>query len=193
MLQRTPRMRRMPRTLNRRIEKRLADNRSSVADFASTASAISADAWHVPLAAGKWSPAQHVDHVSRAYAAAVLDIEHDSPMRLIGSPRQRWWWRLLGLNLVRFLGRLPRGAPAPREIRPAERSDVGRPELLAELDERVRAFEKAVRTMGSPRERGFTHPYFGSLNALDGIRLLAVHTRHHERALRQSLTHSAGD
>jgi hypothetical protein len=176
----------------RRIEKRLEDNRSAVADFAATASVISEDAWHEPIAAGKWSPAQHVDHVARAYAAAVLEIEHGSPMRLIGSPRQRWWWRLLGLSLVRFFGRLPRGAPAPREIRPPQRSEASRPELLAELDEQVRAFEKAVRGTADLSGRGFTHPYFGSLNALDGIRLLAVHTRHHARALRPPVAHSAG-
>ena len=135
--------------LNPRIEKRLTDNRSSVADFASTASSISDDAWHEPIATGKWTPAQHVDHVARAYAAAVLDIEHHTPMRLIGSPRQRWWWRLVGLNLVRFLGRLPHGAPAPREIRPPDRSDVDRLALLAkataELLDRGQGAESASR------------------------------------------------
>lgn len=175
-----------------RIERLLEQNRVAVASFASAASAISASAWHVPIADGKWTPAQHVDHVARAYAAGVLDIVHDSPMRLIGSPRQRWWWRLLGLTLVRVLGRLPRGAPAPREIRPPERRDADRSQLLAELDGHVRSFEDAVQSNSSRGERGFTHPYFGRLTARDGIRLLAVHTRHHERALRGVLAHSAG-
>jgi len=177
--------------MTQRIDALLRKNRAAVADFAAAASAVAIDAWQTPLAAGKWSPAQHVDHVSRAYAAAVLEIVHDSPMRLIGSPAQRRRWRLIGLTLVRWLGRLPRGAPAPREIRPPERLDLGRPQLLAELDGHVRDFEVAIQSIASDGKRGFTHPYFGALSARDGVRLLAVHTRHHERALRAVLARSS--
>jgi hypothetical protein len=174
-----------------RIERLLEKNRSAVASFEAAARAISGDGWQSPLAPGKWSPAQHVEHVARAYAAAVLDLIHHQPMRLIGTPRQRRWWRLVGLTAVRFFGRIPRGAPAPREIRPSEQASRERHELLAELDGHVRSFEDAVRTQATTNSTGFTHPYFGTLSVRDGVRLAAVHTRHHERALRTTVAHSA--
>ncbi|HEY4306138.1 MAG TPA: DinB family protein [Gemmatimonadaceae bacterium] len=176
--------------MNRKVEKLIEQNRSAAADFAAAARAIPEGAWTSPIASGKWSPAQHVEHVGRAYGAAVLDIVNDQPMRLIGTPRQRRWWRLIGLNMVRLFGRLPHGAPAPREIRPVERSTHDRSALLNELDEHVRSFENAVG--GANEQRGFMHPYFGALTLADGVRLIATHTRHHERALRAALAHSAG-
>ncbi len=171
--------------MDRHIERLLEKNRSAVASFESAARSIPADGWQSSVAPGKWTPAQHVEHVVLSYAAAVLDLVHETPMRLIGTPRQRRWWRFVGLNTVRWLGRIPRGAPAPREVRPTERANRDRPELLAELDGRVRSFEDAVRTQATADGRGFTHPYFGTLNMRDGIRLAAAHTRHHEKALRE--------
>jgi hypothetical protein len=182
--------------MDQRMERLLAQNRSAVRDFGTAASALSPEVWATPIAPGKWTPAQHVEHVGRAYAAAVDDLVHNAPMRLIGTPRQRRWWRLLGLTAVRLLGRLPHGAPAPREIRPSEERRADQPELLSELDERVRSFEEVVRTSATTNARGFTHPYFGALSLRDGVRLAAVHTRHHERALlgalRAAAAHSAG-
>lgn len=178
--------------MRRHLERLLGRNRSAVASFQSAALAIPADAWHSPIATGKWSAAQHVEHIARAYDAAVRDLVDGAPMRLIGTPRQRRLWRLLGLSAVRFLRRLPRGAPAPREIRPIGDSARSRTSLLAELDEHVRAFEVAVESNAANRSRGFVHPYFGGLSMTDGLRVAIVHTRHHERALREMLAHSTG-
>jgi len=75
---------------------------------------------------------------------------------------------------------------------PTKQVDRDQSQQLAELDERVRSFEDAVSAQAASNARGFTHPYFGLLNMRDGVRLAAVHTRHHERALRRSLAHSAG-
>lgn len=176
-----------------RIERLLDDNRAAVAELVAAARAIDEREWHRPIAEEKWSASQQVDHVARAYGAAVLDLREGKPMRMIGTARQRRWWRLAGLSMVRLLGRLPRGAPAPREIRPEVIGDRTTIEQLTELDERVREFEQAIRDCESTKERGgFTHPYFGVLSLRDGVRLLAVHTKHHARALRSAATISAG-
>src|SRR4051812_48040487 len=73
--------------MHRSVDKLLEANRSAVASFQLAARSISADAWQSPIAPGKWTPAPHVEHIALSYGAAVLDLVHGKPMRLVGTPR----------------------------------------------------------------------------------------------------------
>ncbi len=170
-------------TPNTQLEGLLRDNRLAVDEVVRLADSINKREWTTPIAEGKWSRAQHIQHVSLAYEALVRDVRDNSHARLIGTPAKRFAWRLLGLTQVLWLKQLPRGATSPREIRPPDASPV-RAALLAELRERLATFEQVMRTAWS-RDAGHRvmHPYFGPITLRQAIVLAAVHTRHHAAAL----------
>ena len=158
---------------------RLASNWSAVSVLTSKAASIGVLRWSIPLAAGKWTPAQHVSHVVLAYAATTADIRDGCRAHLIGSARQRFAWRLFGLTQVTLLGRIPPGARTPRELDPSGESPDREP-LLAALRSQVEEFDAAVRQRWRtvPGHR-VTHPYFGALSLAQAIRVCEVHSRHH--------------
>lgn len=123
-----------------------------------------------------WSIAQQLDHVLIALERSLEKLLSE-PERL---PFGITW---LG-RLVLGIGWFPRGsAQAPRGFE-------GREVAAAELVERAR--EVAARlaelagkeaVLGRP-DPVLKHPYFGGLNAQQGLRMLAVHTAHHLRIVR---------
>jgi hypothetical protein len=86
--------------------------------------------------------------------------------------------------------RFPRGAPAPREVWPDEDVAAFTPDAARKRLERV-APDVATRLYRSASERSsprFTHAYFGMLTPYHTLRLLAAHTKHHERGLAYAVT-----
>lgn len=107
-------------------------------------------------------------------------------MRLRVSERFAWVLRTLMLPLVLATKRFPRGARAPAEIRPDPvevrglTQDAAAQRLERVAEEVAAGLHRVAREGGSPR---FTHAYFGVLTPFATLRLLAAHTRHHERGI----------
>jgi hypothetical protein len=124
-----------------------------------------------------------VSHIVLSYQAFTADVCDGRTVRLIGSPRQRLLWRVFGLSQVLWLGRIPPGARAPREMRPPN-DPPEQALLLQQLKSCVSEFEAAVRRAWrtTPMHR-VTHPYFGALSLGQAIRVSEVHTIHHAAIL----------
>jgi hypothetical protein len=167
------------------LDRLLTEHRAVVEEFARRAAAVAPEQWDVPRAAGKWSPAQQVKHVASAYELFVHELRGGQPARALGSPMQRRISRGVAKPLVFATGRLPGGVKAPREVRPPEHPGTAE-ELLAELETRVGEFETVVREAAGRADQErvhVTHPYFGELSLVDGVRFCGIHTRHHARFL----------
>lgn len=162
------------------------DHAAAVRECLSAARDVPQARWHQPRAPGKWTPAQEIKHLSLGYAAFERDLRGAGAMQLRG----RWWqrrvWRVVALRYILRSGRIPRAAPAPREVRPAE-APGDQATLIAELQARVQSFEAVLReTMARDPRRRVTHPYFNALTLEQLLRFGAVHTRHHAAFVRES-------
>jgi hypothetical protein len=161
----------------------LQDHAAAVDEFFTRAAQVTPARWDKPRADGKWTPAQEVKHVILTYEAFLRDLRGEEGMRLIGTPFKRRLWRAIGLTSALWRGKIPRGARAPREARPADGSHA-QAELLKDFRDRTTEFEAVFRdTWLREPNKQVTHPYFGSLNLVDGIKLCTVHTRHHAAVL----------
>ena len=156
-----------------------------VDEFFTRAAQVGPTRWNAPRANGKWTPAQEVKHVILAYEAFTRDLRGNGSMKLVGTPFKRRLWRLVGLTMILRMKRLPRGARAPREARPAE-GFLDQEATLAEFRDRTVAFEAAFRdAWRDTPTKLVTHPYFGTLTLTDSMQICTVHTRHHSAVLPQ--------
>ncbi len=161
----------------------LIRNHAAVDEFMLVVESVPASGWATKAAPERWTAAQQVNHIVLSYRAIVHDVRDGRHAHLIGTPAQRRRWRWLGLSQVLYLGHLPHGAPAPREIRPPDYSP-DRVTLLRELRSALDDFERTMR--GAARDRAghrVAHPYFGWISLRQAVRVCEVHTRHHTAAL----------
>ena len=169
----------------RRWAAAVAEHETSVAAFRAAVRGIPAAGW-TAAAAGKWSPAEEALHVVATYELGTTIAAGDVVMR----PRvpravaalSRW----LLLPWLLRTGGFPRGADAPREVRPdrAVAHALDAAALLARLDRVADAAMRALRAADARRPRPrIVHAYFGPLPPLGALRLVSAHTRHHARAL----------
>jgi hypothetical protein len=155
----------------------VADHDDAAATFLRTVERIELETWRTSPADGKWSASEIVEHVALAYDTMVAEIGGGTAVRL-----RVPLWRRIALRLTvlpRLLrGRFPRGAPAPRETRPATA-----PPTVADGVQRVGAAMSAFRALAMDdahrRRARVTHPYFGVVRLAPAVRFMAVHTRHH--------------
>lgn len=154
-------------------------HRRSVAAFIAEAESVAPEEWEVPMAPGKWSPAQVAEHLRLTYEVVCRELEGGDGVRV----RTSWWLRpiLRFRFLPMILGerRLPAGARAPREIRPGS-GPFPRAALLEALRRDAERAEEAI-AQRQPGAHGFTHHVFGRLAAGDALRFAAVHNEHHTR------------
>ncbi|MGH7662686.1 MAG: DinB family protein [Gemmatimonadaceae bacterium] len=155
---------------------------AAVSEFVSAATALPENAWHAPRAEGKWSPAQITEHLSLAFAAALSELDGGRGVRMRGSRLRRLLLRRLLLPRLLTGATFPAGVRSPSEARPGDvtasrREGLDRMTLLARRFE-----EQASRSSGRDAMR-VTHPYFGALPALQGLRFSAAHIRHHKAQL----------
>ena len=156
---------------------------AALAAYLDAAERISDAAWTQPYAPGKWTPAEITEHLAMTYRVFIGEVNGGPAMRLKLTPFRRRLLKLLMLPHMLYHRTFPRGAPAPRELRPDPASLRPRAAALADMralgDRFVGEAEKA-------RAGGWnhvTHPYFGTIDLTRGMRLCAVHLEHHTRQL----------
>ena len=163
----------------------MAEHERSVALFRDAVRRVPAARWTVPVADGKWSPAEEALHVVRGYELATGVDAGDVVMRPRVAPAVASLSRWLLLPLLLRTGRFLRGVGSPEEVRPdadaARRLDPGA--LLARLDRAAVEGARALRAADATRPpHRIVHAYFGALPPLLALRLVSAHTRHHVRA-----------
>jgi DinB superfamily len=168
-------------TAAERLARAAGDHRRAVGECAATIRAIPLGQWTVARAEGKWTPAQIAEHLRIAYEPVLSELAGGNgfAVRL-----PAWRRRVLRWTVLPFIlrGRFPKGAPAPREVRPegfsASPEEAGR--RLTERSEEFLARLAEAAGKGSVR---LTHPYFGKLSGLEVVTLLSSHARHHRKQL----------
>jgi hypothetical protein len=151
--------------------------------FAHAARALPKEAWPVPLAAEKWSPAQVVEHLTKVYKVLLSELDGGTGMRVLTNLPLQWF---LGWTMVRKILRgnyFPQGARSPRETRPvAIENDPGDAlDLFHALANRFH--EKIQQAHLQNPNKTLTHAYFGRMNMIDMVLLCARHIQHHHRQL----------
>ena len=129
-----------------------------------------------------WSPGQHLFHLSLANELSLKNAASlASGKGLLIRPRVA-----LAPEVASILrrGRLPRGAEAPRFVRPPPGVDLG---LVREIASGVRV---ELARLGTEPARladapdGIPHQILGVLSAPEWVRFARMHTAHHLRILR---------
>jgi len=157
----------------------LAANRDAVAELIAAAEKCGG-AWTVPVAPGKWSPSQQVEHVARCLDEGA-NVASGAPAKLPSLPFfLRPLARVLLFNRVLKNQTFPKSKtnkamnPASGPATAAEAR--GRLEsALARFDRECRACANAGGTVASAA--------FGTVQVADYAQFLAVHTRHHCKQL----------
>jgi DinB superfamily len=163
-------------------ESLLAEHSNAVNEYVGAAERVPAGAWMLPLAAGKWSPAEVTSHVIEAYRVLRAELAGAAGMRMLGSRLQRLVLRYTVLPRLLTGRGFPSGVRAPRETRPREIVEQPTP-ALASLRELAEAFARELTAQAAATRIRLTHAYFGPLSAPQGLRLVTVHIRHHARQL----------
>jgi uncharacterized protein DUF1569 len=163
------------------LETALADNRSAVDEFVTTARALGAAGWTRAREQGAWTSAQIVEHLALAYEYS-RDV-------VLGNPKGQSAPRFLRPLIRRFIvdstlkaGKFTRKGRAPGMFQPS--ATPGPPaEVIDRLTRAVAGFEADIRS-GHPEARHhLTHPFFGKMSTIDYVRLQAIHARHHRAQL----------
>lgn len=97
------------------IEDAIAENRDAAKRFLATARGVAKEKWAQPVAPGKWSPAQIVDHIAVATEVALRAIKGDASMGSIP-----WILRVIprkfGFEPTLKKGRFPEKQRAGRRV-----------------------------------------------------------------------------
>ena len=166
------------------LEARLADNRTAIEEFISSARALDTSAWSTPRAAGAWSPAQIAEHLAVVYEYNRSVVTGTAPWpipRLLRPILQPLARRIVVDNTLKA-GRFTRKGRAPGFFQPTA-SPPPSTEVLARLDNAVRGLERDIRSRPFDTRDTLAHPIFGTLPMNDWLRLQAIHTRHHRAQL----------
>jgi len=135
-----------------------------------------------PAGSGRWSGAEILEHLGRAYAGTASIMEKCAadgvPRGTTPSIGQRAW-----TALVVTAGYLPSGVRAPAVTLPQ-----GLPDDEAEAFVRARLRDLDAAAAGcldrfGPRTRVANHPLLGGFTVPQWCRFHWVHTRHHTRQL----------
>lgn len=132
----------------------------------------------------KWSVAEVVEHLQRAYLGTAKGfercLEKDQPIATSKTLKQT----LQGFAVVN-LGYFPEGRRAPKHIIP-----TGQLDLVAVLDATRRDLERldaaAVKTRArfGGSKKVVDHPILGAFSVDQWLKFHLIHTRHHEKHIR---------
>ena len=132
--------------------------------------------------AGKWSTAEILEHLARAFSATTKGLERalgaGHPIATTATLRQR-----VAAWLVLSSGRMPSGRPAPKATIPVGLDpDIALAtacENLARLDG---ALDRCAARFGE-HATVVDHPVLGAFSVAQWRRFQWVHTRHHARQI----------
>jgi hypothetical protein len=163
------------------IEDVIAENQKATQQCLETARKVPPEKWEQPVAPGKWSPAQIVDHIAVTTEVALKAIKGDPSMGSI--PKfLRFLPRKLGFDPTIKKGRFPEKQRGPAVFAPS----TGHPSYEAsieKLNRAIAALETHVNAVMAKGEHSFEHSFFGRVSIPDYIRFGTLHTQHHERQL----------
>lgn len=155
----------------------------AVTEFLDAATSLPAEQWLLPVDDGKWTPAQITLHVVQSYEVMTRQLRTGEGLRVQTGWLLRQVLRLVVLRPIMWTRKLPKGAKAPKDLRPGD-TTIGRDEALERLRAIVAEFEGELYSRRQQRGLQMTHHIFGSVDALKGLDFIAVHTEHHGRQLR---------
>jgi uncharacterized protein DUF1569 len=162
------------------IETAIADNRAAVEEFVATARGFEAPRWSAPRGEGQWSPAQIAEHLAIVYEynrKVVTGTAGKGAPRFL-QPLARWFI----VDRTLKAGRFTRKGKAPGIFQPSTTPGAA-PEVLARLTRAVTGFEGDIRSGHPAGRHTVDHPFFGTLQTVDYLRLQAIHARHHRSQL----------
>ena len=163
------------------LEDVIAENRKATDHFLATARKVPAAKWAQPVAPGKWSPAQIVDHIAVTTEVALKAINGDPSMGSI--PKfLRFLPRKLGFDPTIKKGRFPEKQRGPKVFAPSP-DHPAYEASAAKIERAITALESHVRTVLAAGTHSFEHSFFGRIAIIDYIRFGTLHTEHHERQL----------
>ncbi len=167
-------------------EAALAEHEAVLAEALAQIDGVPVERWLVPKAEGKWSPAEEALHVTMAYELGLAAASGGTAMQLRVSPALARLFRWTMLPFFIAARSFPRGAVAPRELRPPreEAHALTPPDASARLRRAAGEAARALRALDGVRPKvRVVHACFGPLRPLPTLRLLSAHTRHHARSL----------
>lgn len=136
--------------------------------------------------AGKWSPAQILEHLMLTYRGTARGLEKCCEQGAPLAKRATLKDRLANLLVVK-LGYIPNGRPAPERALPRGLpSDEVREQLTPELQKMASGLDECEKKFGR-RTKILDHPFLGPLTAAEWRKFHWVHGRHHARQIRQRL------
>ena len=160
----------------------IARHEAAVTAFKETASEIPVESWLLPIAEGKWSPAQVAEHLNQTYLVVIRELRGERGIRI----RSPWILRqVLRQTVLRSIYRkrqLPKGARAPSEIAPKV-VDQTPEQAVEKLFQLASEFAAVARTTETEKGRKLTHHIFGEIDVLSGIDFIAIHIEHHHRQI----------
>lgn len=143
-----------------------------------------ADWYHAP--AGKWCPAQIVEHLAISLETSGKRFEE----RRAREPmvrRPRTLLHRIAYFFIMRLGWVPRIFNAPEGTRPSDRPD--RAAVERRLREGLARFQELERLLLPARRNDLfvRHPYLGDLNLGEWLRFHVWHCGHHAKQIRERL------
>jgi hypothetical protein len=163
------------------LDDAIAANRDAAKTFLSTARAVAKEKWAQPVAPGKWSPAQIVEHVAVSTEIALKAIRGDKGL---GSfPRLlRPIPRAMVFNSTLKKGAFPDRMRGPAIFAPSK-DHVPYEQSAARLERAIADLENHTRDAAKAGKDVFEHGFFGRLKVADYVHFNGLHTRHHEQQL----------
>lgn len=159
------------------IETQIADNRAAVNEFIATARGLDAAKWIKPRAEGAWSPAQIAEHLAIIYEYNRAVVKRTAGKGAPGFLRPLLRWFVVDRTLK--AGRFTRRGRTPAIFRPTTKTAPVAADVLTRLMTAVTGLEGDIRSGHPAGRHTVAHPFFGTLQTTDWMRLQALHTRHH--------------
>lgn len=139
-----------------------------------------------PTPAGKWSPAQILEHLLLTYKTTNRGLENCREQETPLARRATLKDRVATVLVVNF-GYIPNGRKAPERAMPRglPLNEV-REGLVPELRKMASALDECERKFGM-RTKIMDHPFLGPLTAEEWRKFHWVHGRHHARQIRERM------
>ena len=163
-----------------RWEAAAEEHQVALAAYVDAAEGLPEAAWTEPWAAGKWTRAEVTEHLCLAYEALLTELRTGVGMKPRLSPWRQKVTRWILLPHILHHRTFPVRAVAPRETRPAS-AQADRFAALRRLRVLAERFEAELDGARRAGAVALTHPYFGAVEPIKGLRFCAVHLDHHRR------------